>query len=60
VDDRPGPLMCRAMLHVYAMCGVAFSGKSALARRIADELSIPLISIDAINHERGVFGVEKA
>jgi len=27
------------MLHVYAMCGVAFSGKSTLARRIADELS---------------------
>src|SRR5688500_1675615 len=25
------------MLHVYAMCGVAFSGKSILARRIAAE-----------------------
>src|SRR5262245_19091435 len=44
------------MLHVYAMCGVAFSGKSTLARRIADELSIILISLDAINHERGLRG----
>src|SRR5262245_28006585 len=46
------------MLHVYAMCGVAFSGKLTLARRIADELSIPLISLDAINHERGLRGGE--
>jgi predicted kinase len=46
------------MLQVYAMCGVAFSGKSTLARRIADELSIPLISLDAINHERGLRGGE--
>jgi len=46
------------MLQVYAMCGVAFSGKSTLARRIADELSISLISLDAINHERGLRGGE--
>jgi predicted kinase len=47
-----------AMLHVYAMCGLAFSGKSTLARRIAGELSIALISLDAINHERGLRGGE--
>lgn len=58
MDDRPGPLLCRAMLHVYAMCGVAFSGKSTLARRIANQLSIPLISLYAINHERGLRGRE--
>ncbi|HWE16643.1 MAG TPA: AAA family ATPase [Hyphomicrobiaceae bacterium] len=46
------------MAQVYAMCGVAFSGKSTLARRIADELSIALISLDAINHERGLRGGE--
>jgi predicted kinase len=46
------------MLQVYAMCRLAFSGKSTLARRIADELSIPLISLDAINHERGLRGGE--
>ena len=58
MDDRRGLLLCRAMLHVYAMCGVAFSGKSTLARRIAGQLFIPLISLDAINHERGLRGGE--
>src|SRR5262249_22351511 len=51
------PLVCHSMLQVYA-CGVAFSGKSTLARRIADELSISVISLDAINHERGLRGGE--
>lgn len=46
------------MLQVYAMCGVAFSGKTTLARCIAEELSIVLISLDAINHERGLRGGE--
>src|SRR5262245_61954654 len=46
------------MLQVYAMCGLAFSGKSTLARRIADDLSIRLISLDTINHERGLRGGE--
>ncbi len=46
------------MLNVYAMCGVAFSGKSTLALQIANSLSIPLISLDAINHERGLHGGE--
>ena len=50
--------LCRIMLHVYAMCGVAFSGKSALALRIAGELSICLMSLDAIKHERGLRGGE--
>jgi hypothetical protein len=45
-------------LHVYAMCGVAFSGKSTLALRSAGELSICLISLDAIKHERGLRGGE--
>ena len=47
-----------AMLHVYAMCGVAFAGKSTLARRIADEFSLSLSSLDAIDHERGLRGGE--
>jgi hypothetical protein len=46
------------MLHIYAMCGVAFSGKSTLALRIAAELSICLISLDTINHKRGLRGGE--
>ena len=56
VDDGQIRLLCRIMLHVYAMCGVAFSGKSTLALRIAAELSICLISLDAINHKRGLRG----
>ena len=46
------------MLKVFAMCGIAFSGKSTLARQIADTLSLPLISLDDINHERGLHGGE--
>jgi predicted kinase len=44
------------MLQVIAMCGVAFSGKTTLARRIAEALSADLISLDAINGERGLSG----
>jgi predicted kinase len=40
------------------MCGLAFSGKSTLALRIARELSIHVISLDAINHGRGLRGGE--
>lgn len=46
------------MLNVFAMCGLAFSGKSTLARQIADTFEIELISLDAINHERGLHGGE--
>ncbi|HEU0061358.1 MAG TPA: ATP-binding protein [Hyphomicrobiaceae bacterium] len=41
---------------VYAMCGLAFSGKSSLAAILARELKTELISLDAINHERGLRG----
>jgi hypothetical protein len=44
---RPDAFAVPHHLHVYAMCGVAFSGKSTLALRIAAELSICLISLDA-------------
>lgn len=44
------------MLKVFAMCGVAFSGKSTLAAKIVDALPIELISLDAINHELGLHG----
>ena len=40
------------------MCGLAFPGKSTLALRIAGELSICMINLDAINHERGLRGGE--
>jgi len=43
---------------VYAMCGLAFSGKSTVAAIMARELGIELISLDAINSERGLHGGE--
>ena len=44
------------MTRVYAMCGIAFSGKSTMARRIVAELGIELHFLDAINAERGLHG----
>lgn len=41
---------------VYAMCGIAFSGKSMAARTVARELGLALISLDGINEERGLDG----
>lgn len=38
------------------MCGLAFSGKSTLARRIADVVGAPIVSLDAINRRRGLDG----
>ena len=41
---------------LIALCGLAFSGKSTIARRLAVELPAELISCDAINAERGFDG----
>lgn len=38
------------------MCGLSFSGKSTLAALLAEELNAELVSLDAINAERGLFG----
>ncbi|MCR2825335.1 AAA family ATPase [Microbacterium sp. zg.Y909] len=38
------------------MCGLSFSGKSTFAVLLADELRADLISLDAINAERGLYG----
>jgi predicted kinase len=38
------------------MCGLAFSGKSTLARSIAQDLDATLVSLDDINGERGLWG----
>ena len=35
------------------MCGLAFSGKSTVARKVAAALDVELISYDAINAARG-------
>lgn len=41
---------------LYLMCGLAFSGKSTLARAIADRTGAEIISLDAINLARGLQG----
>ena len=41
---------------VYVTCGVAFSGKSTLARRLAVQSGATLIRLDDINAERGFDG----
>ncbi|AMM19754.1 hypothetical protein AX769_05815 [Frondihabitans sp. PAMC 28766] len=38
------------------MCGLSFAGKSTLAARLAEKLDASLISLDAINEERGLYG----
>lgn len=41
---------------LIALCGLAFSGKSTIARRVADVLGAELVSYDAINARRGFDG----
>lgn len=38
----------------FLLCGLAFSGKTTLARAIAERLSLAYVSLDEINSERGV------
>ena len=38
----------------FLLCGLAFSGKTTLARAIAEQLSLAYVSLDEINSERGV------
>ncbi|MFK8052409.1 MAG: AAA family ATPase [Woeseiaceae bacterium] len=46
------------MQTLYATCGLAFSGKTTLAKRLAAILDIPRVSLDDINSERGLRGGE--
>lgn len=41
---------------LVVMCGLSFSGKSTLASRLAHEMAAQLLSLDAINEERGLDG----
>jgi predicted kinase len=38
---------------LYAMCGLAFAGKSTAARRISAALGAALVSLDQVHAERG-------
>lgn len=44
------------MKTLYLLCGLWLSGKSTLARAMAERASMALISFDAINRERGLWG----
>lgn len=50
LSENEAPDPCR----LYIMCGPPFAGKSTLARALAARLRLALISIDAINTERGL------
>jgi predicted kinase len=41
---------------IYLMCGLAFSGKTTLAAAIAGLVGAAIVSLDAINSERGLEG----
>jgi predicted kinase len=43
---------------LYAMCGLAFSGKSTFARQVAERIGAMVVSLDAILAERGLYGGE--
>ena len=42
------------MKTLYLLCGLAFSGKSTLAKAIVDYLNCASVSLDDINKERGL------
>jgi predicted kinase len=41
---------------LYLMCGLAFAGKSTLARAVAARADAVIVSLDAINRSRGLEG----
>lgn len=41
-------------VRLYILCGLPFAGKSTLATELAGRFGWAIISIDAINHERGL------
>jgi len=42
------------MQRLFLMCGLSFAGKSTLAAAMARHLACPVISLDALNAERGL------
>jgi predicted kinase len=42
------------MSRMWMLCGLSFSGKSTLARKLASEHGASVVSLDALNDERGV------
>lgn len=48
--------MARADPTLYLLCGLAFAGKSTLAARLTERTGAAIVSLDAINAERGLQG----
>jgi len=46
------------MKTLYVMCGLAFAGKTTVARALAGRLGAAVVSLDEINLERGLRGGE--
>jgi predicted kinase len=46
------------MPRLFAMCGIAFSGKTTLARAVARRAGAEYVGLDDINEERGLRGGE--
>jgi len=46
------------MARLFAMCGLAFSGKTTLARAVARRTGAGCVGLDDINEERGLRGGE--
>ena len=46
------------MKRLFMMCGIAFSGKTTVAKQLSQALSCAYVSLDDINAERGLHGGE--
>ena len=46
------------MKTLYLLCGMPFSGKTTLGKHLTAKLNAFYISLDEINHSRGLFGGE--
>lgn len=56
MTQRPSQIHDMSAVELIALCGLAFSGKSTMARRIAEATGAELVSYDAINARRGFDG----
>ena len=50
------PRTVPGMPTVFLMCGLTFSGKTTVAKRIASDFGCDYLSLDDINDERGLWG----
>src|SRR2546427_6060240 len=46
------------MKRLFMMCGIAFSGKTTVAKQLVRALACAYISLDEINADRGLYGGE--